>query len=110
MHDSPARHGRRRTLAIGVAAFETNLFRDGDTVAGPNYWVIETSHDEVVTPFTNAFLNGATNILIQNQCPADPVGHIGMAQAGPALADVRNALAGGSASFKPACSNFGPGL
>ena len=53
------------------SAFETNLFRDGDTVAGPRYWVVETSHDEVVAPFTQAFLSGATNILIQNQCPND---------------------------------------
>jgi pimeloyl-ACP methyl ester carboxylesterase len=92
------------------SAFETNLFRDGDTVAGPKYWVIETSHDEVVTPFTQAFLNGATNILLQNQCPNDPVAHIGMSSDQPALADVRNALAGGSASFKPTCSGFGPAI
>ena len=90
--------------------FETNLFADGDTVAGPQYWVIETSHDEVVTPFTQAFLSGATNILLQNQCPNDPVAHIGMAQDMPALADVRNALAGGSASFRPKCSGFGPAI
>ncbi len=92
------------------SAFETNLFRDGDTVSGPTYWVIETSHDEVVTPFTQAFLNGATNILLQNQCPNDPVAHIGMASDMPALADVRNALAGGSASFKPSCTGFGPAI
>jgi hypothetical protein len=33
-----------------------------------------------------------------------------MAQDSPALADVRNALAGGSASFKPTCSGVGPAI
>jgi triacylglycerol esterase/lipase EstA (alpha/beta hydrolase family) len=28
----------------------------------------------------------------------------------PALADVRNALAGGSASYRPTCSGFGPAI
>jgi hypothetical protein len=72
--------------------------------------VIETSHDVVVTPFTNAFLNGpdVTDILLQNQCPTHPVAHIGMASDSPALQDVQNRLAGGPASFMPTCSGFGP--
>ena len=45
-------------------------------MAGPRYAVIETSHDAVVTPYQNAFLTGpnVTNILIQDQCPANPAG------------------------------------
>jgi triacylglycerol esterase/lipase EstA (alpha/beta hydrolase family) len=52
-----------------------------DTVAGVNYTVIETSRDEVVTPFANAFLRGGgvTNVLIQDVCPADTSGHIALA-------------------------------
>jgi hypothetical protein len=92
------------------SSFETNLFRDGDTVAGPRYAVIETTHDEVVTPYTNAFLNGSnvTDITLQSQCPTDPVEHIGMASDSPALQDVQNQLGADSASFKPTCSGFGP--
>ena len=76
------------------SAFQKKLFAGGDTVAGPRYAVIETKHDEVVTPYANAFLSGATSptSLVQNQCPADPVGHIGMFKDSPALQNVVNQL------------------
>jgi pimeloyl-ACP methyl ester carboxylesterase len=86
------------------------LFEGGDTVAGPRYVVIESTHDEVVTPYTNAFLSGpnVTNILLQNQCPTDPVAHIGMASDSPVWQNVLNQLsASPNASFKATCSNFG---
>src|SRR5262249_16951969 len=62
-------------------AFLTNLTAGGDTVAGVTYTVIETRYDEVVTPYTSAFLSGPNvrNITIQNQCPIDFDGHIGIA-------------------------------
>jgi triacylglycerol esterase/lipase EstA (alpha/beta hydrolase family) len=91
-------------------AFQTKLFSGGDTVAGVRYVVIETSHDEVVTPYTNAFLSGSdvTNILLQNQCPTDPVEHIGMASDSPVWQNVLNQLsASPNASFKATCTNFG---
>jgi hypothetical protein len=90
--------------------FETHLFAEGDTVPGPRYVVIETSHDEVVTPYTNAFLSGpnVTNILIQEQCPTDKVEHIGMASDSPVLQNVLNQLsASPNPSFKATCTNFG---
>jgi triacylglycerol esterase/lipase EstA (alpha/beta hydrolase family) len=61
--------------------FLVRLNNPSDTTAGVNYTVIESSHDEVVTPFTNAFLrsSGVTNQLIQNSCPADAAGHIALA-------------------------------
>ncbi len=91
------------------STFETNLFASGDTVAGPNYVVIETKYDEVVTPYTNAFLNGpnATNVTIQNQCPSDNVGHIGMAYDNVVIQDVLNALGPNSSSFQPTCDGYG---
>lgn len=92
------------------SAFETHLFAEGDTVPGPRYVVIETDHDEVVTPYTNAFLTGpdVTNILIQEQCPTDPVEHIGMAADSPVLQNVLNQLsATPNPSFKATCTNFG---
>jgi triacylglycerol esterase/lipase EstA (alpha/beta hydrolase family) len=90
--------------------FITHLFAGGDTVPGPRYVVIETSHDEVVTPYTNAFLSGpnVTNILLQNQCPTDKVEHIGMAADSPAMQNVLNQLsASPNPSFTATCSNFG---
>jgi triacylglycerol esterase/lipase EstA (alpha/beta hydrolase family) len=91
------------------SSFETHLFAGGDTVGGPHYVVIETDHDEVVTPYTNAFLKGpdVTDTLIQDQCPADPVGHIGLFIDNVALQDVMNALGPDSPTFKPTCSGYG---
>jgi pimeloyl-ACP methyl ester carboxylesterase len=45
----------------------------GDPV---KYTVIQTTEDRIVTPYTNAFLQGATNILMQQVCPLDDTGHI----------------------------------
>jgi triacylglycerol esterase/lipase EstA (alpha/beta hydrolase family) len=89
--------------------FQTNLFGGGDTVAGPRYVVIETKYDHVVTPYTNAFLNGPNvkNILIQNQCPSDPVGHVGMFTDSPTLQNVMNELGAQNPTFRPNCSGYG---
>jgi triacylglycerol esterase/lipase EstA (alpha/beta hydrolase family) len=95
------------------SAFEKKLFSGGDTVAGPRYVVIETTHDEVVTPYSNAFLSGSsvTNITVQNQCPKDPTGHIGMIEDSPALQNVLNQLsASPNGSFSATCSNYGLGV
>ncbi len=96
------------------SAFVKKLFGAGDpVVAGVRYVVIETEHDEVVTPYTNAFLSGSgvTNITIQGQCPQDPVAHIGMFDDSPSLQNVLNQLsASPNPSFKATCSNFGQGI
>jgi triacylglycerol esterase/lipase EstA (alpha/beta hydrolase family) len=92
------------------SSFETHLFSGGDTVPGPRYVVIETTHDEVVTPYTNAFLSGpnVTNITVQSQCPSDPTEHIGMIEDSPALQNVLNQLsASPSPTFKATCTNYG---
>lgn len=75
--------------------------------------MIETTHDEVVTPYTNAFLSGSavTNITIQNQCPSDPVAHIGMFEDSPSLQNVLNQLsASPNGSFQATCSKYGAAL
>jgi triacylglycerol esterase/lipase EstA (alpha/beta hydrolase family) len=76
------------------SAFLDNLNAGGDTVAGVKYTVIESEYDEVVTPYTNAFLTGSgvTNITLQNQCPLDLTDHLEIAADPVALADVLNAL------------------
>lgn len=92
--------------------FETALFADGDTVPGPKYVVIQTTKDEVVTPYANAFLSGSAvqNITIQNQCPTDDTGHIGIVFDGPAIQNVLNVLGPNTPGFKAACTNFGIGV
>jgi alpha/beta hydrolase fold len=97
-----------------TSAFIKKLFGPGEpVVAGVRYAVIETEHDEVVTPYKHAFLSGTnvTNITIQSQCPSDPVAHIGMFDDSPSLQNVLNQLsASPNPSFKASCSNFGQGI
>ena len=78
----------------------------------PRYVVITTTKDLVVTPHTNGYLTGANveNITIQNQCPTDPVGHIGISYDWPAQQNVLNELGANVANFKPVCSGFGIGV
>ncbi len=94
---------------MSTSSFQKSLFVDGDTVAGPRYAVIQTKHDRVVTPYTNAFLFGpnVTNITIQDQCPNDNVGHIGMFADGPVLQNVMNQLGSNTSGFKATCSGYG---
>ncbi len=76
------------------SAFLTNLNSGGETVAGVNYTVIESRYDEVVTPYTSAFLSGpnVTNITLQDQCFLDFGEHLSMPYDHIADADVLNAL------------------
>ena len=94
------------------SSFQTSLFGDGDTVAGPRYVVLQTRYDRIVTPASQAFLSGpnVTNIWIQDQCPSDRVGHVGMALDRPVLQNVLNQLGPNTPGFKPACSGYGPAL
>jgi triacylglycerol esterase/lipase EstA (alpha/beta hydrolase family) len=79
---------------IAGSPFMTSLNAGGDTVAGPTYTVIETRNDEIVTPYTSAFLSGphVTDIVLQNVCPLDQTDHIGIADDTVALHLVLNAL------------------
>jgi triacylglycerol esterase/lipase EstA (alpha/beta hydrolase family) len=65
------------------------------TAAGVSYTVIESTDDEVVTPYTNAFLPAApdvTDITLQHQCPLDATDHLEIAYDPVAMADMLNAL------------------
>ncbi|TDB99126.1 alpha/beta fold hydrolase [Actinomadura sp. 7K534] len=60
--------------------FLRELNEGGDTVPGPQYIVLATKYDEVVTPYTSSFLNGsnAHNVLLQDKCPGDTNAHLGI--------------------------------
>lgn len=91
--------------AVGSQALQT-LWADGDAMpAGPSYTVISTRYDEVVHPVANQRLDGpgTRNILLQDLCPLDTTGHVGIAFDEPALQLTVNALNGGSSSFRPSC-------
>ena len=76
------------------SAFLANL-NVTPTVAGVDYTVIESVDDEVVTPYTNAFLPAASNvtdITVNAQCPVDYSDHLEIAADPVAMADMLNAL------------------
>ncbi|TVT18937.1 alpha/beta fold hydrolase [Amycolatopsis acidiphila] len=79
---------------IAGSDFLRDLNAGGDTVPGVTYTVIESRYDEVVTPYTSAFLTGpnVTNILLQDQCVTDTSEHLGISFDAIALRDVLNAL------------------
>ncbi|HEX3791772.1 MAG TPA: alpha/beta fold hydrolase [Pseudonocardiaceae bacterium] len=89
---------------IAGSAFLNTLNAGGDTVPGVRYTVIESEFDEVVTPYTSAFLTGpdVTNILLQDQCALDLSDHLAISFDGIALRDVLNALDPATASA-PGC-------
>jgi triacylglycerol esterase/lipase EstA (alpha/beta hydrolase family) len=86
--------------------FITSLNAGGETSPDVNYTVIESANDEVVTPYTSAFLAGGanvTNILLQSQCRLDQGEHLSMPYDHIADADVLNAL-DPAHRVKPACT------
>ncbi len=76
------------------SSFIAELNSGGETVAGVEYTVIQTLYDEVVTPYTSAFLSGANvhNVLLQSQCILDAGDHLSMPYDHIADADVLTAL------------------
>ena len=76
------------------SAFLAELNNGGDTVPGVDYTVIQTRYDQVVTPYTSAFLSGSNvkNILLQNQCLLDLGDHLSMPYDHIVGADVLTAL------------------
>lgn len=76
------------------SAFITDLNSGGETVPGVAYTVIQTRYDQVVTPYTSAFLSGSNvkNVLLQNQCILDLGDHLSMPYDHIVGADVLTAL------------------
>ncbi|MEA3035136.1 MAG: hypothetical protein QOH04_895 [Sphingomonadales bacterium] len=95
--------------------FLTNLNAGDETpqpATGPqiSYTNLETSHDEIVTPYSSAFLAGAsgevTNVLLQDRCPADAFEHILLTDDPVVVQWVENALASpgpADPAFAPLC-------
>lgn len=82
----------------------TQLITGGSAVAqldqgpiaqpGIAYTVIASTHDELVTPVSSAFVEepGVVNETVQQFCPNDPVGHIGEAYDPDVAQMIANAL------------------
>ncbi len=101
------------TEQVAGSAFLNHL-NAGDPTPGPvDYTVIETSHDEIVTPYRLAFLppedGRVTNVLLQDDCPLDPAEHITITDDPVAIQWVLNALAStgpADPGFKPDCTGL----
>jgi triacylglycerol esterase/lipase EstA (alpha/beta hydrolase family) len=124
---SPSNHGTTNPLAgpaggagcpacaqqVAGSAFITELNAGDQTPPPGTYTVVQTSHDEVVTPFDSAFLPAGgrvTNVLLQDKCPADTTEHIGMPYDPVAIQWMLAALgrAGPApAGFEPDCTGRG---
>ncbi|HEY1689827.1 MAG TPA: alpha/beta fold hydrolase [Solirubrobacteraceae bacterium] len=91
------------------SSFIQKLNAGGETSRGVDYTVIESKYDEVVTPYTSAFLSGpnVTNILLQEQCSLDDGEHLSMPYDHIADADVLTAL-DPKHPQKPACTYIAP--
>jgi triacylglycerol lipase len=83
---------------------------EGDETPGPvSYTVVQTRYDEVVVPYTSAFLAAGpltTNVLLQTRCPLDFSEHLGIIYDPVALRWIKNALARpgpADPGFRPSC-------
>ncbi|MGW6263386.1 esterase/lipase family protein [Streptomyces sp. NPDC055085] len=120
---APSSHGTTSTGPVELASyfpglvdqqagsiFLKNLWADGDNVpTGPKYTVISTRNDTVVTPYASQALTGlsVTNIILQDKCLRDKVGHVGLFNDEPTMELTLNALADGPDEFQPNCWGFG---
>jgi triacylglycerol lipase len=86
-------------MAVG-STFLSGLNAGDDTIGSVRYTNLYTIYDELVRPVDNAGLrDGATNVLIQSQCPLRVLGHIGLALDGTAYDGIHDALRGARISL-----------
>ncbi len=107
---APSNHGTTNPAAIAAgatfcpaceqqtagSAFLTQLNAGDETPGAVSYTQIETRYDEVVTPYTSAFLAPGprtANILLQDACPAEVIDHHEMPNDGLAIRWALQALA-----------------
>ena len=62
--------------------------------AGIAYTIIASRYDVLVTPTSTSFVDepGVTNLTVQDVCPNDPVGHLGLAFDSGVITMITNAL------------------
>ncbi|MCX7621514.1 MAG: alpha/beta fold hydrolase [Acidimicrobiales bacterium] len=84
-------------MAVG-SSYLASLNAGDDSIGSVRYYNIATKLDELVQPYSNAFLNAADgniyNAAIQDQCWLRVVGHAGLILDGTAYSGVKYALEG----------------
>lgn len=96
-------------LIVGGSAV-TRLTDGPIAQPGVDYTIIATRYDALVTPTSTSFVNepGVHNAYVQDSCPLDPVGHVGLAFDSGVAHMVTNAL--DPATATPVRCGFGPPL
>lgn len=117
---SPSNHGTTSQAAawsqgcvacrqqIAGSDFLTALNAGDESPGTVSYTQIQTRYDEVVVPYSSAFLaadTDVTNVLLQDRCPADVSDHLGIGHDPIALRWIQNALG----RTGPADPAFDPG-
>ena len=75
--------------------FLRRLNHPDETPGKVDYTQVTTTHDEVVVPYTSAFLKPgrrSTNVVLQDRCPSDPADHVTIPMDQQAIAWVLNAF------------------
>ena len=121
---APSSHGTEQSLAGPTALFGDcpacadqmagspvmqELGAAGEAPAPVSYTMVATRYDWVVVPYTSQALVGATNVVLQDACPADPVEHLGIIYDPVAIQWVLNALGRpgpANPAFEPDCSGL----
>jgi triacylglycerol esterase/lipase EstA (alpha/beta hydrolase family) len=96
---------------VAGSAFLTALNAGDESPGAVSYTQVETRYDEVVTPYTSAFLaddgENVTNVLVQDSCAADASEHLTIVGDPVAWLWVRNALdrpGAADPAYRPGCS------
>jgi triacylglycerol lipase len=121
---APSNHGTTNPFApyggsciacvqqVYQSPFIQHLNQGDETPGNVYYTVIETRYDEVVTPYTSAFLAGpasqVTNVLLQKKCPSNVDDHVAVSYDPVVFQWVLNALqrrgAPANPAFTPTCA------
>jgi triacylglycerol lipase len=94
---------------VAGSSFLTTLNSGDESPGAVSYTQIETKYDEVVTPYTSAFLaddTDVTNVLLQDKCAPDISDHLGIGHDPIALRWIENALGRpgpADPAFDPGC-------
>jgi triacylglycerol lipase len=92
--------------------FLTKLNAGDETPGKVRYTQVTTRYDEVVVPYTSAYLARGprtTNVTVQDLCPADLAEHVTIPMSRTAIAVTLNALTRpgpADKAFRPACTSF----
>jgi triacylglycerol esterase/lipase EstA (alpha/beta hydrolase family) len=121
---SPSNHGTTNPAALPLgpgcpacaqqaagSQFILQLNSGDETPGSADFTNVSTRYDEVVTPYTSAFLaadgNAVTNITLQDKCPSDTSEHLRTPYDPPVIAITENALGrSGPAdpAYQPPCT------